>query len=264
MYHTIAELGAMFASDSFKHITKCRPSARKMHRLVNVNYLMQNNDTPNVRIDSVQNFRQAAAVIGPINYKPNIRETLQNLNFNFRANSFSSLIRECCVTEGQTLLIFWACRSTDSRVTSMSASSCSSLQIQAQGSGLSQGSGRDRELRSVAQQTDITSCRYPPGGASPGALNGLLTTWMLLKIQEHQVSWRTWRDSTLHVRVTLDAAGDAAGGGAASLTSRASLASHDSFASLATVVGEAAPRADRATNITDPFMVAAPPVLPES
>ncbi|XP_050670139.1 uncharacterized protein LOC126968947 isoform X2 [Leptidea sinapis] len=434
-----------------------------MHRLVNVNYLMQNNDTPNARIDSVQNFRQAAAVIGPINYKPNIRETLQNLNFNFRANSFSSLIRECCVTEGQTLLIFWACRSTDSRVTSMSASSCSSLQIQAQASGLSQGSGRNRELRSVAQQTDITSCRYPPGGASPvasldsdeqrgvrerladsltysspassllqppqrsisilgsvcalllntkasaakeaagaagsppsdticricfggasaerlvrpcscrgtiaavhrsclerwllqavtshcelcrhhytvtrthkwswarsvvewarsgrgralaadawrglalgaasvlgtaralhacdaalqagarrggaaalaanlfsslligiiGALNGLLTTWMLLKIQEHQVSWRTWRDSTLHVRVTLDAAGDAAGGGAASLTSRASLASHDSFASLATVVGEAAPRADRATNITDPFMVAAPPVLPE-
>ncbi|XP_041979193.1 uncharacterized protein LOC121733106 isoform X2 [Aricia agestis] len=37
-----------------------------------------------------------------------------------------------------------------------------------------------------------------------GALNGLLTTWMLLKVQEHQASWRAWRDSTVLVRVALD------------------------------------------------------------
>lgn len=36
-----------------------------------------------------------------------------------------------------------------------------------------------------------------------GALNGLLTTWLLLKLQEHQLSWQNWRDGTLHVHVTL-------------------------------------------------------------
>lgn len=36
-----------------------------------------------------------------------------------------------------------------------------------------------------------------------GALNGLLTTWMLLKIQEHHSSWLSWRASSLTVHVTL-------------------------------------------------------------
>ncbi|XP_039753417.1 uncharacterized protein LOC120628846 [Pararge aegeria] len=80
-----------------------------------------------------------------------------------------------------------------------------------------------------------------------GALNGLLTTWMLLKIQEHQMSWRAWRDSTLHVHVAL---GDTT--------------PTQSAASLATVVGDSPfSTADRSTNITDPFMVALPYTFPE-
>ncbi|CAG9787007.1 unnamed protein product [Diatraea saccharalis] len=84
-----------------------------------------------------------------------------------------------------------------------------------------------------------------------GALNGLLTTWMLLKIQEHQSSWQAWRDSTLHVHVTL--AEDR-------LSPRAS---------TVTVVGDrgavAGERgtADRSTNVADPFMVALPYTLPD-
>lgn len=79
-----------------------------------------------------------------------------------------------------------------------------------------------------------------------GALNGLLTTWMLLKIQEHQASWQAWRDSTLHVHVTLE--------------ERPSAAPSD-----ATVVADDAGRAtiDRSTNIADPFMVALPYTLPD-
>ncbi|XP_045773390.1 uncharacterized protein LOC123872850 isoform X2 [Maniola jurtina] len=80
-----------------------------------------------------------------------------------------------------------------------------------------------------------------------GALNGLLTTWMLLKIQEHQMSWRAWRDSTLHVHVAL---GDTT--------------PTQSTASIATVVGDSPDAtADRATNIADPFMVALPYTLSE-
>ncbi|CAG9561573.1 unnamed protein product [Danaus chrysippus] len=93
-----------------------------------------------------------------------------------------------------------------------------------------------------------------------GALNGLLTTWMLLKIQEHQMSWRAWRDSTLHVHVALEDA------------------STDDTASQETVVAEGGRQrtdrgqrlgeerdltADMATNITDPFMVALPFTLPD-
>lgn len=79
-----------------------------------------------------------------------------------------------------------------------------------------------------------------------GALNGLLTTWVLLKVQEHQLAWRAWRDSTLHVRVALGA----------------------SSASLATVVPDPdlvrdTSATDRATNVADPFMVALPYTLPE-
>lgn len=61
------------------------------------------------------------------------------------------------------------------------------------------------------------------------------------------MSWRAWRDSTVHVHVTL---------GDTSPT--------QSTASLATVVGDSPnSTADRATNIADPFMVALPYVLPE-
>lgn len=82
-----------------------------------------------------------------------------------------------------------------------------------------------------------------------GALNGLLTTWMLLKIQEHQLSWQAWRDSTLHVHVTLADEEQ-------TLTPRSS---------DATVVAGAggAPTADRSTNVADPFMVALPYTLPD-
>ncbi|KAG6456473.1 E3 ubiquitin-protein ligase MARCHF2 isoform X2 [Manduca sexta] len=82
-----------------------------------------------------------------------------------------------------------------------------------------------------------------------GALNGLLTTWMLLKIQEHQLSWQTWRDSTLHVHVTLADEEQ-------TLTPRSS---------DVTVIGndEGNATADRSTNVADPFMVALPYTLPE-
>ncbi|XP_072949701.1 uncharacterized protein [Epargyreus clarus] len=415
-----------------------------MHKFAKLNCLIDTNEVPTFPSDTVQNLRRA--VLAPVLFKPNIQEALQRVNFKFhRTCSFSSLIRECHVAEGQTFLFFWGCRSSDSRVTiSMSASSCSSLHMPPNNSN----NPRDRELRSIAQQTEI-SCRYSPtitspvnvteaeeqrilreriadgltfsspassllqstgrsrsilgsvcalllnkqgsaakevssvtgslqsdnicricfggesaerlvrpcscrgtiaavhraclerwllqaatsycelcrhhyvvtrshkwswarsvvewarsgrgralaadawrgaalgaasvlgtaralhacdaalqagarrGGAAAlaanlfsslligviGALNGLLTTWMLLKIQEHQLSWRAWRDSTLHVRVAL--------GEGSRAPSQAS-----SLATLATVVGpDERPRNDRATNVADPFMVA-PPFTP--
>ncbi|XP_045498118.1 E3 ubiquitin-protein ligase MARCHF3-like isoform X1 [Colias croceus] len=413
-----------------------------MRRFVNLNCLIESNDAPIFPIDAIQNLRQA--VLAPIKYKPNIEQTLQRANFKFhRTCSYSSLIRECNVTEGQTLLIFWGSRSSDSRVTiSMSASSCSSVHIPP--SAHNHGTQRDKDLRTTAQQTDI-SCRYSPGVSSPvlanlsdiqdsqvlreriadsltfsspassilqptarsmsilgsvcalllkkqgsdakevssvtasirsdnicricfggssaerlvrpcscrgtiaavhrsclerwllqaatshcelcrhhyvvtrshkwswarsvvewarsgrgralaadawrgaalgaasvlgtaralhacdaalqvgarrgggaalaanlfsslligviGALNGLLTTWMLLKIQEHQMSWRTWRDSTLHVHVSL---------------AEPTPTPTPSASSLATVVGATDVTTERATNVADPFMVALP------
>lgn len=86
-----------------------------------------------------------------------------------------------------------------------------------------------------------------------GALNGLLTTWMLLKIQEHQLSWQAWRDSTLHVHVTLD---DEASAAPSDVTIVA-----DPPGALSPGAGP--PRADRATNVADPFMVALPYPLPD-
>lgn len=84
---------------------------------------------------------------------------------------------------------------------------------------------------------------------TPGALNGLLTTWMLLKIQEHQLSWQAWRDSTLHVHVTL-----------ADEENTLTPNSSDT-----TVVGgdSGTATADRSTNVADPFMVALPYRLPD-
>lgn len=83
---------------------------------------------------------------------------------------------------------------------------------------------------------------------------------MLLKIQEHQMSWRAWRDSTLHVHVALEDA------------------TSEDTASQETVVADGGRlrsdrgqrlgeerdlTADMATNITDPFMVALPFTLPD-
>ncbi|XP_052741336.1 uncharacterized protein LOC112053887 isoform X2 [Bicyclus anynana] len=418
-----------------------------MHNLADQHYLVEANESSSFPNGSVQNLRRSD--LAPGVYKPNIQQTLKRINFIFhRTCSFTNLIRECNVAEGQTLLIFWGSQTSESRVTiSMSASSCSSLHMPPITNSLNSTIHRERNLRSTAQQTDISCrsleigspvnvteseeqrllreriadsltfsspassllqptrrsvsllgsvcalllkkqassakeelsvtgsqrsdniCRICFGGESAerlvrpcscrgtiaavhrgclerwllqaassycelcrhhyvvtrthngaarrwswarsllewarsgrgralaadawrgaalgaasvlgtaralhacdaalqagarrgggaalaanlfsslliGALNGLLTTWMLLKIQEHQMSWRAWRDSTLHVHVTL---GD---------TTPA-----QSVASLTTVVGAAhEPTADRATNIADPFMVARPYTLPE-
>lgn len=75
-----------------------------------------------------------------------------------------------------------------------------------------------------------------------GALNGLLTTWMLLKIQEHQLSWQAWRDSTVHVHVALDD----------------ERSPRDSDVTVVADVSAPPPTADRSTNVVDPFMVALP------
>ncbi|XP_045773389.1 uncharacterized protein LOC123872850 isoform X1 [Maniola jurtina] len=416
-----------------------------MHSLANLNYLVNANEIPTFPSDRVQDLRRA--ILAPVFYRPNIQQTLQRINFRFhRTCSFYNLIRECNVAEGQTLLIFWGTRSSESRLTvSMSASSCSSLHMPPSAHVANTTVHRDKDLRSTAQQTDI-SCRSPEigspvnlteseeqrlirervadsltfsspassllpptrrsvsilgsvcalllkkqasgakdapsvtgsqrsdnicricfGGESAerlvrpcscrgtiaavhrsclerwllqaatsycelcrhhyvvsrshkwswarsllewarsgrgralaadawrgaalgaasvlgtaralhacdavlqagarrgggvalaanlfsslligiiGALNGLLTTWMLLKIQEHQMSWRAWRDSTLHVHVAL---GDTT--------------PTQSTASIATVVGDSPDAtADRATNIADPFMVALPYTLSE-
>ncbi|KAH9635495.1 hypothetical protein HF086_014988 [Spodoptera exigua] len=415
-----------------------------MRKFVTFN-LIDCNDKELFPSDVIQNLRQAVFV--PISYKPKIQQALQRVDFQYhRSCSYSNLLRECNVGEGETLLMFWGYERSDSRVTmSMSASSCSSLHTPINTPSIQ----RDKELRSTAQQTDI-SCRYSPGISSPanpndteeqrqmrariadsltfsspasslvqpagrsmsilssvcalllnkqgsqaakevssftgslrsdnicricfggesaerlvrpcscrgtiaavhrsclerwllqaatsycelcrhhyivtrshkwswmrsmaewamsgrgralaadvwralalgtasvlgtaralhacdavlqagarrgggaalaanlfsslligviGALNGLLTTWMLLKIQEHQLSWQAWRDSTLHVHVTL-------------ADEESTLTPHPSDA---TVVGDedGNATADRSTNIADPFMVALPYNLPD-
>ncbi|XP_060803518.1 E3 ubiquitin-protein ligase MARCHF1-like [Amyelois transitella] len=87
-----------------------------------------------------------------------------------------------------------------------------------------------------------------------GALNGLLTTWMLLKIQEHQLSWQAWRDSTLHVHVSL---------ADEELVSRRSSQDTVVPSSASAAQPPASPTADRSTNIADPFMVTLPFIFPE-
>ncbi|XP_021196688.1 uncharacterized protein LOC110380880 isoform X3 [Helicoverpa armigera] len=417
-----------------------------MRKFITFNCLVDCNDTEPFPSDAIQNLRQA--VLAPIVYTPKIQQALQRINFQYhRTCSYSNLLRECNVGEGETLLMFWGYGRSDSKVTmSMSASSCSSLHLQPS----TPNSQREKELRSTAQQTDI-SCRYSPGISSPanpsdtedqrqmrariadsltfsspassllqpagrsmsilssvcalllnkqgsqaakevssftgslrsdnicricfggesaerlvrpcscrgtiaavhrsclerwllqaatsycelcrhhyvvtrshkwswmrslaewamsgrgralaadvwralalgtasvlgtaralhacdavlqagarrgggaalaanlfsslligviGALNGLLTTWMLLKIQEHQLSWQAWRDSTLHVHVTL-------------ADEESTLTPHPSDA---TVVGDedGNATADRSTNVADPFMVALPYNLPDT
>ncbi|XP_047533263.1 uncharacterized protein LOC125068230 [Vanessa atalanta] len=135
-----------------------------MYKIVNLNCFIELNEVPTFPSDTVQNLRKA--VLAPMLYKPNILQALQTINFKFHRNcSVSNLLRDCDVAEEQTLLMFWGSRSSDSRVTiSMSASSCSSLHAPANVNNTS--SQRDRDLRSVALQTDI-SLRYSPGIGSP-------------------------------------------------------------------------------------------------
>ncbi|KAJ2938021.1 hypothetical protein O0L34_g14472 [Tuta absoluta] len=90
-----------------------------------------------------------------------------------------------------------------------------------------------------------------------GALNGLLTTWMLLKIQEHQMSWQAWRDSTLHVHVTLD---DETPPLSPRMSVVTVVGNADATPPLTPMFGATA---DRATNIADPFMVSLP-LVPET
>lgn len=72
---------------------------------------------------------------------------------------------------------------------------------------------------------------------------------MLLKIQEHQVSWQTWRDSTLHVHVTLE--------------DQNGLTPRPSDVTMVAEDRENPSAIDRSTNIADPFMVALPFYFPE-
>lgn len=93
-----------------------------------------------------------------------------------------------------------------------------------------------------------------------GALNGLLTTWMLLKIQEHQISWQAWRDSTLHVHVTLSSEGSPRVSPHSSDTTVVAAEEADGSADGGR---GAAAGADHATNVADPFMITLPFTLPE-
>ncbi|XP_035440072.1 uncharacterized protein LOC118269195 isoform X4 [Spodoptera frugiperda] len=135
-----------------------------MRKLVTFN-LTDCNDTE-FPSDVIHNLRQAVLV--PIAYKPKIQQALQRVDFQYhRTCSYSNLLRECNVGEGETLLMFWGYERSDSRVTmSMSTSSCSSLHTPTN----TTSSQRDKELRSTAQQTDI-SCRYSPGISSPANPN---------------------------------------------------------------------------------------------
>ncbi|RVE52871.1 hypothetical protein evm_002528 [Chilo suppressalis] len=438
-----------------------------MRKFVALDSLISSGEIDTFPSDVIHNLRHA--VLFPDIYKPNIQQALKSINFKFhRSCSYSNLLRECNVGEGETLLMFWGCDRSESRFTVMSTSSCSSIHLPP----YAQSSNREREIRSTAQQTDI-SCRSP-GIASPvsgsevderqlrtriadslnfsspassllqptgrsmsilgsvcalllnkqgssvganvkevssytgsrhsenicricfggesaerlvrpcgcrgtiaavhrtclerwllqaatsycelcrhhyvvtrshkwswmrsvaewarsgrgralaadlwrggalgaasvlgtaralhacdavlqagarrgggaalaanllsslligiiGALNGLLTTWMLLKIQEHQLSWQAWRDSTLHVHVTLADEDRACATTVGSPTSGGSPASSASPASAATprtshstlVAAERRRTAERSTNVADPFMVALPYTLPD-
>ncbi|XP_026314068.1 uncharacterized protein LOC113225831 isoform X2 [Hyposmocoma kahamanoa] len=142
-----------------------------MRKFVALNCLVDHNDSRAFRSDAIQNLRQA--LLAPALYKPGILQALVGANFKFhRTCSLANIIEECDVGEDQTLLMFWGCGETESRATvSMSVSSCSSIQMSVQGA---QGQStnlplRERELRSIAQQTEI-SWRPVPGQSSPASL----------------------------------------------------------------------------------------------
>ncbi|KOB74673.1 Midasin [Operophtera brumata] len=97
-----------------------------MRKFVTLNCLVDWVDTEPFPSDDVQNLRQA--VLAPVIYKPILLQALKNVNFKFhRTSSYQNIIRECNVGEGETLLMFWGCERTYSKVTmSMSVSSSSS------------------------------------------------------------------------------------------------------------------------------------------
>ncbi|CAB3227372.1 unnamed protein product [Arctia plantaginis] len=136
-----------------------------MRKYVTINCLVDTNDIEPFPSDVIQKLRQA--VLAPIGFSPKIQQALQRFNFKFhRTCSYSNIIRECDVGEGETLLMYWGLERSDSKATmSMSASSCSSLHMIAS----PPAQQREKELRSTAQQTDI-SCRYTPGISSPATV----------------------------------------------------------------------------------------------
>ncbi|XP_059050168.1 probable E3 ubiquitin-protein ligase MARCHF10 [Achroia grisella] len=106
--------------------------------------------------DAIQNLRQA--VLAPAIYRPHIPQALESINFRFhRTCSYTNILRECNACESETLLMFWGCERSDSRLTiNMTSSSCSSIHMPPSGN-----TQREKELRTIGQQTDI-SCRSLP------------------------------------------------------------------------------------------------------
>ncbi|XP_013170087.1 PREDICTED: uncharacterized protein LOC106119591 [Papilio xuthus] len=122
-----------------------------MRKVFMLNNFSENEESPRFSGDIIQNLRRA--ILAPPEYKKNIQEALQNVDFKFhRRCSYANLIRECNVAEGQTLLIFWGYGTSDSGITIMSASSSTSILM-------SPGTQGNLPLRSTGQQTDI-SCGY--------------------------------------------------------------------------------------------------------
>ncbi|XP_063536757.1 E3 ubiquitin-protein ligase MARCHF1-like isoform X1 [Cydia strobilella] len=128
-----------------------------MRRFATLDCLVDSNDITTFSYNNVQSLRQA--LLSHVTYQPRIQQALQHTNFHFhRTCSYGNILRECHVGEGRTLLMFWRPAHSESGVTvSMSASSCSSI---------IPNPHADRELRSSAQQTDIT-CRYIAGMGTP-------------------------------------------------------------------------------------------------
>ncbi|XP_047991646.1 uncharacterized protein LOC125230514 isoform X2 [Leguminivora glycinivorella] len=129
-----------------------------MRRFVTLDCLVDSNDINTFSYNNVRSLRQA--LLSHVTYQPRIQQALQHTNFHFhRTCSYGNILRECHVGEGRTLLMYWRPAHSESGVTvSMSASSCSSI---------IPNPHADRELRSAAQQTDIT-CRYIAGMGTPG------------------------------------------------------------------------------------------------
>ncbi|KPJ15435.1 hypothetical protein RR48_09364 [Papilio machaon] len=96
-----------------------------MRKVFMLNNFSENEESPRFSGDLIQNLRRAILV--PPEYKTNIQQALQNVDFKFhRRCSYTNLIRECNVAEGQTLLIFWGYGTSDSGITIMSTSSSTS------------------------------------------------------------------------------------------------------------------------------------------
>ncbi|XP_053609818.1 uncharacterized protein LOC128674869 [Plodia interpunctella] len=136
-----------------------------MRRFVTLNCLVDCTDHPFPR-DGIQSLRHA--ILAPAVYAPRIQQALRNIDFKFhRSNSLQDIVRECGA-ECETLLMFWGGGRSDSRFT-MSASSCSSIHMPATPASQTSSAQREKDLRTVAQQTEI-SCRSP-GVASPNLVS---------------------------------------------------------------------------------------------